>query len=271
MGIRYKKKKQYKIYFKQWTPFCKTPAIDISYASIKDGTEFLLSLYKKGLGYLAINTARSKLSNILPVKEGIECGKHPIVTRMLKGIFRTRPSLPQYICIYNAEIVIEFLKSLPCWEEKSLKWLTLKLVTLLALLSTHRCQTLNSLSIEHMEINIQQVTFYITQVIKNTTTMFHPKPIILQAFPADERICPVRNIVEYIKASEKFRKSKNLLLSYYKHEPIETQTISRYVKLTLKAAGINTKIFSAHSTRHASSIGRFMTGLSLNDIVKKGG
>ena len=144
-------------------------------------------------------------------------------------------------------------------------------MTLLALLSTHRCQTLNSLSIEHMDINIQQVTFYIPQVIKNTTTMFHPKPIILQAFPADERICPVRNIAEYIKASEKFRKSKNLLLSYYKHEPIETQTIGRYVKLILKAAGINTKIFTAHSTRHASSTGKFMKGLSLNDIVKKGG
>ena len=113
--------------------------------------------------------------------------------------------LPRYICIYAAEIVIELLKSLPCWEEITLKWLTLKLVTLLALLSTRRCQTLNSFSIE-LDINIQQVTFYIPQVIKNTTTMFHPKPIILQAFPADERICPVRNIVESIKASEKFRK-----------------------------------------------------------------
>ena len=99
--------------------------------------------------------------------------------------------------------------------------------------------------------------------------MFHPKPIILQTFPVNERICPVRSIVEYIKASEKFRKSKNLLLSYYKHEPIETQTISRYVKLTLKATGINTKIFTDHSTRHASSTGKFMKVLSLNDVVKK--
>ena len=174
------------------------------------------------------------LSNILPVKEGIEL--HPIVTRMLKGIFRTRPALPRYICIYDADIVIEFLKSLPCWEDITLKWLTLKLVTLSALLSTHRCQTLNSLSIEHMDINIQQVSFYIPKVIKNTATMFHPKPITLHTFAADERICPVRNIVEYIKASEKFRKSKNLLLSYYKQEPIKTQTISRYVNLTLQLA-----------------------------------
>ena len=148
------------------------------------------------------------LSTILPVKEGIEFGKHPIVTRMLKGIFRTSPALPRYICIYDVEIVIKFLKSLPHSEEITLKWLTLKLVTLLALLSTHRCQTLNSLSIEHMDINIQQVTFYIPKVIKNTTTMFHPKPIIPQVFPADEKICPVRNIVEYIKASKKSKNQK---------------------------------------------------------------
>ena len=86
--------------------------------------------------------------------------------------------------------------------------------------------------------------------------------------PANERICPVRNIVEYIKASGKFRKSKNLLLIYYKHEPKETQTISRYVKLTLKTAGINTKIFTTHSTRHASSTGKFVKELPLNDIVR---
>ena len=93
-------RKQYKIYFKQWTTFCKTQPVDISSALIKDGTEFLLSLYKKGLGYSAINTARSMLSKILPVKEGIKFGKHLIVTRMLKGIFRTRPALPRYICIH---------------------------------------------------------------------------------------------------------------------------------------------------------------------------
>ena len=110
-------KKQYKIYFKQKTTFCKTQTVDFSNASIKDGTELLRSLHKKGLGYSAINATRSMPSNVLPVKEGIEFGKHPIVTRMLKGIFTTRPKLPQYIYIYDAEIVIEFLKSLPCWEE----------------------------------------------------------------------------------------------------------------------------------------------------------
>ena len=41
-------KKQYKIYFKQKTTFCKTQTVDFSNASIKDGTKFLLWLYIKG-------------------------------------------------------------------------------------------------------------------------------------------------------------------------------------------------------------------------------
>ena len=41
----------------------------------KDGTKFLLSLYKNGLGCSAINDAKSMLSKSLPVKEGIEFGK----------------------------------------------------------------------------------------------------------------------------------------------------------------------------------------------------
>ena len=94
---------------------------------------------------------------------------------MLKGIFRTRPALPRYIYIYDAETVIEFLKSLPCWEEITLKWLTLKLVGLLALSSSHRCQTLNSLSIEHMETSIQQIPFHIPKVIKKYNNHVPPK------------------------------------------------------------------------------------------------
>ena len=53
--------------------------------------QFLLKLYKKGLGYSAVNTARSTLLTILPLK-GVEFCKHPIATRMVKRIFRGRPA-----------------------------------------------------------------------------------------------------------------------------------------------------------------------------------
>ena len=206
---------------------------------------------------------------ILPACDGTEFRKHPIIARMLKGIFRNHPALPRYMVTYDRDLVINFLKSLPSWDNITLKWLTLKTATILALLSGHKCQSKNSLTLAHIDLNINKVIFYIPKVIKNTTRLFHPQPIELKAHNKDESICPVRTVVEYIK--EKIRKSENIIISYHKHNVVNTQTVSRYVKQTLKAAGINSSLFTDHSTRHPSSSKTFMKELFLTDIVKRGG
>ena len=76
---------------------------------------------------------------ILPACNRIEFGKHPIIVRMQKGILRNRPALPRYMVTYDLDLVLNFLKSLPSWNNITLKWLTLKTVTILSLLSGHRC------------------------------------------------------------------------------------------------------------------------------------
>ena len=120
-----------------------------------------------------------------------------------------------------------------------------------------------------MDININKGIFYIPKVIKNTTTLFQPQPIELKAYNKDISIYRVRTVVEYIKATEKIRKSENIIISYHKHNIVTTQTVSRHLKQTLKAAGINTSLFTAHSARHSSSSKTFMKGLSLANIVKR--
>ena len=59
------------------------------------------------------------LSTSLSLKEGVEFGKHLIVILRLKRIFKGRQAIPRYVSIYYADIVIEFLKSLPTWDEIS--------------------------------------------------------------------------------------------------------------------------------------------------------
>ena len=49
---------------------------------------------------------------ILPPYNGTEFGKHPIIARMLKGIFRNRPALPRYMVTYDPDLVLNFLNSL---------------------------------------------------------------------------------------------------------------------------------------------------------------
>ena len=126
------------------------------------------------------------LSMILPTCNGTVFGKHPIIIRMLKGIFRNRPALSRYMVTYDPDLALNLLKSLPSWNNITLKWLTFKTVTILALLSGHRCQSINTLTLAPMDNNINKVIFCIPKVIKNATRSFHPQPIELEVYNKDE-------------------------------------------------------------------------------------
>ena len=173
--------------------------------------------------------------------------------------------------VYDPEKILRYLKGLPNWDKISLKLLTFKLVTLLAILSSHRCQTLNKLSLDFMHIELERVIFYIPDIIKNTTPSFHAKPLSLPAFVPDEAICPVRTVIEYIKATALIRKTRTLIISYSTLTGVTTQTVRRYVVSTLDAAGIAVNTFKAHSTRHASSSKKLSSGVPLQKILDAGG
>ena len=89
---------------------------------------------------------------ILPAcNNGTEFDKHPIIAHTLKRVLLNRPVLPRYMVPYNSDLVLNFLKSLLSWNNITQKWLTLKTVTILGLLSRHTCQSINSLTFAHLE------------------------------------------------------------------------------------------------------------------------
>ena len=81
-----------------WEKFCAQKAIVVEDTSVENGIDFLASLYEDGLGYSAINTARSALSSVLTSPANVTFGNHPLVSRFLKGVFELKPSLPRYHC-----------------------------------------------------------------------------------------------------------------------------------------------------------------------------
>ena len=143
-------------------------------------SEFLLILYQKGLKYSAINTTRRMLPMILTLCDKRGFGKDVIIAGVLKRIFRNDPGMPRCMVKYEPDLVLNYFKLLPSCKCITLKWLTLKTATILALLSGHRCQTINSLTPDHMYIDIRRVNFYISKVIKNTAKSFHSQAINLQ-------------------------------------------------------------------------------------------
>ena len=82
--------KQYHSYLARWEKFWAQKAILAEDASVENGIDFLASLYKDGLGYSAINTARLALSSVLTRAGNITLSNHLLVTRFLKGVFRIK-------------------------------------------------------------------------------------------------------------------------------------------------------------------------------------
>lgn len=120
---------------------CVQNNIDYCTAGIVDVLEFLSTLYyDKGLSYSTINTARSALSSH-PL---VGSGNDPLISRLMKGIFNSKPPKPRYMAIWDVSVVLKMLRQCVPVTSLTLAKLTMKLVMLMALVSAQRVQTLQS-------------------------------------------------------------------------------------------------------------------------------
>ena len=92
----------------------------------------------------------------------------------MKGGFENRPSLSQYSATWDVAVVLKYLVKMHPADKLSLKDLTLKVVTLLALLSGQRRQTLHALKISCMVLNTDNFVFVLDKLLK---TSKHGRPL----------------------------------------------------------------------------------------------
>ena len=93
-------KRQYSRPIKLWVEFCVKRKDNCLSPHLENILDFLAYLFDKGLGYSAINTARSALSTLIFFDKK-PVGQHPLVIRLLKGVFNKRPSLPRTNVTWN--------------------------------------------------------------------------------------------------------------------------------------------------------------------------
>ena len=134
--------KQYSVYLRKWLLFCSSRGFDPYKATPAQALDFMTDLSEQGLGYSAMNTVRSALSQVLHSPTGVPLGELPTVKQFLKGVFQEKPTLPRYSVTWDPAILLSYLKTLSPVKDLTLKMLTLKTVALLGLLSPQRCQTL---------------------------------------------------------------------------------------------------------------------------------
>ena len=86
-------------------------------------------------------------------------------------------------------------------------------------------------------------------------------------------LCIASCLEAYVKATSLYRKGDDRLILSIKspYKPISSQTISKWIKSILTNAGIDTTVFSSHSTRHVASSAAFNKSVDLETIKKTAG
>ena len=84
------------------------------------------------VSYSMVNTARSALSSIFPAKDCAPFGRHPLIVRLFRGMFKQRSSLPRYTLTYGVPKVLQNISN--SHSKMSLECLTKKLTTLMCIL-----------------------------------------------------------------------------------------------------------------------------------------
>ena len=134
--------------------FCSKRGINYCKPNVSDVIHFLMQLYDNGLSYSTLNKARARsaVSAVAQSTNGNSVGSHPLVSRILKGVYQSHTLTPKYNHIWDVSIVLNYLSTLHTVDAITLKNLTLKLLMLLLLVTGKRGQTIHMLSLGGMTL-----------------------------------------------------------------------------------------------------------------------
>ncbi len=235
--------------------------------------QYLLDDATQHRGYSALGTARSALSAIIVLPNGQKFGDHPNVKLFMKGIFNLKPPQPRYVKIWDCDQVLKLLETWAPAQKLTLKRLSMKLAMLILLVSGQRGQVLRGLRVDHMDISDTAITFQLKNSdLKQGRPGYKPQ---LQNFTKFEnkKLCVYHYISSYLKRTLTVRGSiKQLFLTTVKpYKAASRDTLTKWIKMVLEAAGIDISIFKAGSTRSAANSKAAQKGASMEEILQAGG
>ena len=111
-------KKQYSGYIKKWTALCLKRKVNHLQPPVVAVLDFLSELIEKGLTF---NCARSALSSYASLDDGSVVGQNPLVCRLLKCVFQSRPPKPKHtdvwdfcLCFSFSSLILQMFSTLQC-------------------------------------------------------------------------------------------------------------------------------------------------------------
>lgn len=261
--------KQYNSCLRQWWCYSKTHNTDIYNTSIPIIISYLTQIFNNGVSYQSLNCHRSALSLII----GSHVGSDDRIKRLFKGFFKLRPVKSKYENVWDPNTVLLHLSPWYPLDSLGIENLTKKLAMLVALATGQRVQTLFCIKTNNLNFNHEGVVIMITDILKTSCPRRTALKLVLPYLNEKPELCPVKILIEYLERTRSVREKDTslirLFLTFKKpFKEATTQTISRWLRQVMYASGVDTSVFSAHSTRHASSSRACRQGVTVDSILK---
>ena len=267
---RTKTSRSYDSLFQKWVSWCSERSTDPISGPVSDVVNFLGDLYAQGYQYRSLNSYRSAISSVHDQVDGCPVGQHPLVSRVLKGVFNSRPPLPRYVGTWDVQVVLTFIEGLGPSRDLSLRDLSLKLAMLLALTRPSRSADLCQLKVTRRRYTPDGVIFAPAELAKQSRPGRVLVNFFFPSFRDNELLCPVHTLRVYEDVTSLFRSDQKpgLFLATIKpHNPVTSSTIARWLRTVMERAGVDTSVFKAHSVRGASTSAAANVGVTTQDIL----
>ena len=269
---RSRTKSSYESLFKKWDSWCQERGRNPISGPVADIANFLAELFQQGYKYRSLNSYRSAISSVHEKVDNEEVGKHPLISRVLKGVFNECPPTPKYSDVWDVGQVLDMFQSQGASENLTLQELTIKTVMLFVLTRPCRGADLAALDLRYRSYLPEGVVFKPGHLSKQSRPSHHSVDFFFPAFAQDVCLCPMATLRVYESRTVSFRKDESqnkVFLSFIgKHNPVCSSTVARWLKVCLQKAGVKTSVFQAHSTRAASTTKAAMSGMTVEDIMK---
>ena len=152
---------------RRWGGFCAGRQIHPSAPTLNDILDFLSDMCEKGLVYNTTASAKSVLSGIIHLSGVVSISDHPLVQRLLKGVFNTRPPTSKYPYIWDTSQLLDSLRTLQN-DQSDFATMSKKLVTLFTLLSGQQVSTLYKFRRSMMQVLPDRIIFHLSGTLKQS-------------------------------------------------------------------------------------------------------
>ena len=286
------------VYESKWQAFrawCDERGVDSLNPSLAEVSEFLNSLFAKGLSVSTIRGYRSAISATVISKEGINVGQDASISLLLRNFSINRPVQAKRAPLWNLALVLRILREPPFEPimKAGLRELTWKVAFLIALASGRRRSEVHALSGDPDHVRFtrgsKQVSLYfVADFMPKNLRPDEPQgfiviPSLSQEVGRDDEerlLCPIRALCAYRNRTAMLREGKrNLFISYQQGfvGDIKPSTLSRWISEVIRYAyekagdaQLRENKVTAHEVRALANSWALFNGVPMTEVLRAG-